>query len=268
MQHIFSLIIIFISLIILIKAIHNVYMIRFEIHSVKSRKSRRFIQTNILVAVTCIIGYSLYALFVILKINFYNEVLIASLFSLNSIFLLITSILTREMGKLLFKIDNIRKLDAMTRVFNHSQIQNVIAKEFTRCQRYQRTASLIMFDINKFKSINDLYGHIAGDKVILDLVATIKAEARKTDVLGRYGGDEFILVMPETNLEAARKFADRVTQIIAAKKIPYEDKIITYSISSGISAVNFNHSSHENWLRITDKDLYQAKAKNDYPVDD
>ena len=241
--------------------------IRFEIYTVKNRRNRYFIQINIIVSITCIIGYSLYALMAIFKQNYYTEILIASLFGLNSVFLLITSILTREMGKLLFKIDNIRKLDAMTRVYNHSQIQNIIAREFTRCQRYQRTASLIMFDINKFKSINDLYGHIAGDKVILDLVATIKAEARKTDLLGRYGGDEFILVMPETSLEDARKFSDRVTQIIAAKKIHYEDKIITYSISSGISAVNFNHSSHENWLRITDKDLYQAKAKNDYPVD-
>ncbi len=267
MQHYIALIIISISLIVLIKAIHNVYKIRHEINSVKNRRNLNFIYLNIIVAILFILGYSLYSLFLIFKIDYYNVILTALLFGLNSVFLLIASVLTYEMGKLLFKIDNMRKRDAMTGVYNHSQIQNIIAKEFSRCQRYQRVASLVMFDINKFKAINDLYGHLAGDKVILDLVATIKTEARNTDILGRYGGDEFILVMPETNLEAAQKFADRVKQIIAARKIYYENNIITYAVSTGISAVNFNHSNYENWLRITDKDLYKSKSLEIYQKD-
>lgn len=250
----------FISIIILLFAIKNVYKVKQEINSVKNRKTLNFIRFNIAIAVSFIVGYLIFIICVIFEVHNFTMYLTAVLFSLTAIFSFIASIVTYKMGKLLFKIDTIRKLDSMTKVYNHLQIKRVISKEFNHCRRYQRNASLVMLDINKFKSINDIYGHQAGDKVILDLVATINSEARDTDTLGRYGGDEFILVMPETTMEMAKKFSQRITSIIRDKKIEYEGDIITYDVSIGVSAVNFNQSNYENWLRIADKDLYQSKA--------
>jgi diguanylate cyclase (GGDEF)-like protein len=170
------------------------------------------------------------------------------------------------MGKLLYKIDKIRKLDSLTQVFNREQIEKKIAKEFSRCTRYRRNASLIMIDIDKFKNINDRYGHQAGDRVIIDLVETIRKEMRADDIVGRYGGDEFIIIMPETTVEAARKFSDRLSAIIDNKNIIYDNNTIKYSVSMGISAVDFSHSNYENWLKLTDTNLYRSKSKSDLPL--
>ena len=260
-----SIIVVVTGIVFLIKAIRNAYGIKKAISSIKNQKNLSFVKLNILLSISFIIGYMIFIGLVILNLESGIQLLAAFMFSLTAVFILIVSIVTREMGRLLYKIDKIRKLDSFTHIFNREQIEKKIAKEFSRCTRYKRNASLVMIDINNFKCINDDYGHQAGDKVIIDLVDTIKKEMRVNDIVGRYGGDEFILIMPETTIESAEKFSNRLSTIISNKKIIYDGNIIKYSVSFGLSGVDFSHSSYENWLKLTDTNLYKSKSKSDLP---
>ncbi len=250
------------SIVIVIIAIKNIYNINYAINKIKKKTNLYFIRFNIFLSVIFILGYILF-IFLIQHKDFYSTFLLCSvLFILSSVFIVIVSVVTKEMGVLLFKIDTIRKLDPLTKIFNRGEIEKLMAQEFDRCHRYKRNASLLMIDINDFKSINDNYGHQAGDKVILNLIDTIKSQARKYDSLGRFGGDEFILIMPETKTDQASKFVQRLNDAIENTIVEYNQQRIRYSVSVGISAVNFEHSNYENWLSLTDKDLYKSKLKN------
>ncbi|MBP9721570.1 MAG: GGDEF domain-containing protein [Gammaproteobacteria bacterium] len=262
MSYTIPMILTFISIIILIAAIKNAYQIRREIQSVKDKRNLNFIKSNILISIIFLVNYFIY-----IGLLFFDRVsaanfLTAVTFILIAIFVLIVSIVTREMGALLYKIDNIRKLDPLTKVFNRAQIEKLITKEFDRCRRHNRQSSLMMIDINQFKFINDNYGHQAGDKVILDLVDTVRNISRSEDIFGRFGGDEFILILPEANINAAQHFADRLIKEVANKKLEFSNKTFGYTISIGVSAVNFEYSSYDKWLAITDNDLYKSKLKN------
>ncbi len=125
--------------------------------------------------------------------------------------------------------------------------------------RFNHNASLLMIDINNFKDINDKFGHQAGDKVILDLVRTMKVASRTVDTLGRYGGDEFIILMPETNINEARSLSHRLCEMVSNRVIYTHGHKITYDISIGISDVSTDFIDHEDWMHVADVDLYNDK---------
>ncbi|MBM7454551.1 diguanylate cyclase (GGDEF)-like protein/PAS domain S-box-containing protein [Oceanisphaera litoralis] len=149
--------------------------------------------------------------------------------------------------------------DNLTGLLNRGAWENLLDAEFCRYQRYGHTCSLILIDIDNFKSINDQYGHPAGDEVIRHLAATIRGVLRSTDQSGRYGGEEFGIILPETDTEGAVVIAERLRRAVEAAVITTQSIEIRYTISSGIATLDKNISHTTEWLRQSDTALYAAK---------
>lgn len=116
-----------------------------------------------------------------------------------------------------------------------------------------------MLDIDFFKKINDTNGHDAGDKALKELSTTCKNLLRKTDTIGRFGGEEFIVVLPETNLDNAITLAEKIRSAIKQLKIAYKNEIITLSVSLGAATLHANETESSTLLKRVDKALYAAK---------
>jgi len=151
--------------------------------------------------------------------------------------------------------------DGLTRVHIRRYFDAWIAKEFERAKRYGSDLSLIIVDIDHFKHVNDTYGHQAGDEVLVELAQIFKQSIRTVDIVARYGGEEFVICLPETNLDGAALFANRLRERVEAKTIEYQNYIIDPTISIGVA--NFRQgfpSSSKQLIEQADKVLYKAKA--------
>lgn len=156
------------------------------------------------------------------------------------------------------KIEKITKLsetDEMLETYNRSKLMDMLAKELERAQRYENNLSVIMFDLDYFKKINDEYGHIIGDEILVEVVIIIKNEIREGDFLGRYGGDEFIIVNPETNLSNSTMLAERLRIMIENNKF---NKVEDVSCSFGVTELKINDDL-DSLLKRVDDALYKAK---------
>jgi len=116
-----------------------------------------------------------------------------------------------------------------------------------------------MIDIDHFKKVNDDYGHMVGDEVIRHISGLIRHHVRETDVCGRYGGEEFAILLSDTPLKNAYIFAERLRKEIAEATVSYNDIDINYTISAGIAEVDESIKSHEVWIECADAALYRSK---------
>jgi diguanylate cyclase (GGDEF)-like protein len=262
MYNFLTIIISFTAISFLCMAIFNAYKIKIGISSIKNKKTYLFVISNIITALLLIIFY---LIFIVKKINDvidYQDVYVSFLFLLSSIFIFIASIVTHKMGKLLYKIDQLRITDPLTGVYNRGYIETAIQDEYNRCIRYKKHSCLLMIDINDFKKINDTYGHLTGDKILIHLVESIKPVKRKADLTGRFGGDEFIVLMPESMVQQAELLTQRIKDTITKNPLVYNDKIIAYSVSIGISDINIKEDSdYITWLHKADINLYHSKLQ-------
>ena len=153
-------------------------------------------------------------------------------------------------------------VDALTGVHNKRYFLEFLGRELGYSTRYHRCLSLAMIDLDRFKSVNDQMGHLAGDVALRDLAAYLKRTVRKGDLIARYGGEEFAVVMPETNSDGAWKFAERLRTLVESHPFRYEDKTFYMTVSVGVAS-----SDGENWItsnemiRQADEKLYQAKQE-------
>jgi diguanylate cyclase (GGDEF)-like protein len=130
-------------------------------------------------------------------------------------------LLYSDVTDLVQQADRLRELatiDSMTGLYNRRHLLWVGEIEWSRYQRYWRPLSVLMIDIDRFKSINDRFGHLAGDEVIIRVGAVCRDHKRKSDVLARFGGDEFLMLLPETTLDKARQAADRLREQAARQR--------------------------------------------------
>lgn len=262
MIKILTILLSFLAVFILILAIKNAYSVKANINSIQNRKSYLFVITNIAVAVILLFCYIIYILNAIRLNLSFRDLFISSLFLLNAVFIFYSSIITQKMGRLLYKIDELRKIDSLTGIYNRGYIERAIKKEHQRCLRYNHVASIIMIDINDFKFINDSYGHLTGDNVLVDLANTITKECRENDIVGRYGGDEFFILMPETDKERAKAFASRLIKVIEQKHTVFNNTDMHYTVSLGIASLDLSKDrTYQLWMHNADKNLYRAKAK-------
>jgi len=153
-------------------------------------------------------------------------------------------------------LETLASTDKLTQVYNRSKYDEIIAREISRASRYNRFLSLIIFDIDFFKKINDTCGHLAGDRVLKALVSLAKKQMRGTDYLIRWGGDEFILILPETNLQGAIGLAERIRDLTARNKF---EGIETLAVSLGVTHFTSGDTEHSLFKRA-DEALYQAKT--------
>ena len=136
-----------------------------------------------------------------------------------------------------------------------------IAKfEFERTHRYVRTLSVMMIDIDHFKSINDAHGHTVGDLALREVAARIKHSVRTVDIVARYGGEEFIVLMPETGLHEARQVAERVRKSVSENPIEDDTVEITATLSIGVAQMDEQSSDMDRLIMYADQALYAAKA--------
>lgn len=149
--------------------------------------------------------------------------------------------------------------DGLTGVYNRRFLEQRLAEEFERHVRYSRNFSIIMFDIDFFKKVNDTYGHQCGDLVLKGVSGKIASMIRKSDFLARYGGEEFCCLLPETGLASAKLLAERFRTSIAELTQVYQSKDITVTISLGVTELTRQHASPTSLLERADEALYQAK---------
>ena len=157
------------------------------------------------------------------------------------------------------KLFNIATSDSLTKLHNKRYTIGELENQYKIAKRNNRIFSLIMFDIDDFKAINDKHGHIAGDEFLKNVASHINKHIREQDFAGRLGGDEFLIILPETEIEGAVILADRIREKIEKSETVYRDHKIKTTISGGISQFSFSYNNIGELLEITDKALYKAK---------
>lgn len=158
------------------------------------------------------------------------------------------------------KLTTLMYQDSLTGLLNHAQIQLAADRVFQHCKRKVTKCVIGMIDIDKFKQVNDKYGHIQGDKVIKGLAQLLQQRLRSTDYIGRFGGEEFMLVLPDITINDAGKLLNNLRK--AFSKIDFQDgdKVFNVSFSAGL-AENTNMEDFMDQLRESDEALYRAKNK-------
>jgi diguanylate cyclase (GGDEF)-like protein/PAS domain S-box-containing protein len=163
--------------------------------------------------------------------------------------------LNRRLSEQLEHISNIASFDRLTSVYNRYMFEELLHKEISRARRYGRPMSLIMTDVDYFKQINDAYGHQTGDSVLAQIAATLKRNVREADIVSRWGGEEFVIILPDTTKDNAYTLAEHLRSMIA--KSVFEEKI-SLTCSFGVTAFREEDTVDTVFNRI-DKALYRAK---------
>jgi diguanylate cyclase (GGDEF)-like protein len=151
------------------------------------------------------------------------------------------------------------KHDALTGAFNRFAYEEYLANELDRFRRYQRPCALILFDLDFFKEVNDNFGHAIGDKCLKEVVAGIGPVLRKNDLLARYGGDEFMILLPETGARQATDVAEKIRRTIAATDFKVRGRKVPLTITCGVTEIRESDIDGETVFTRVDKALYQAK---------
>lgn len=150
--------------------------------------------------------------------------------------------------------------DPLSGVYTRRKLMEEAEKEFYRANRYGADLSALMIDIDFFKHVNDTYGHLAGDKVITCLAKVCKDRLRKSDNIGRYGGEEFLILLTDTNLQKALLIAEDLRGLIEKTIIEYEDQQIKVKVSIGVASTSncSDKITINDLINQSDKALYMA----------
>jgi two-component system cell cycle response regulator len=159
------------------------------------------------------------------------------------------------------RFEQLASTDALTGTLNRRALAEALAAELDRARRYNLYLSVLLADLDRFKQVNDLRGHLAGDAVLRQVGELLRHEARSVDLIARYGGEEFVVVMPETTLRGAAVFAERVRSKIAARNFaPTGEDTLSLTVSIGLAGFpNERVTSADSFLALADQALYRAK---------
>ncbi|MFQ5854661.1 MAG: diguanylate cyclase [Anaerolineae bacterium] len=149
--------------------------------------------------------------------------------------------------------------DDLTGLYNRRGFFELGRREVERARRFGRSLTAIMFDLDGFKRVNDAYGHAIGDQVLTEVTARCQEELRHVDLLGRYGGEEFTVLLPETDLVDGRQVAERLRQVVSQTAIDTDAGPVTITVSLGIATLDRRHENLEALLECADRALYMAK---------
>jgi len=161
-------------------------------------------------------------------------------------------------------------VDSLTNVFNRRYLFDMGEKLFNMAKRYQWGLSILLLDIDHFKMINDTYGHAAGDEVLRQVAALLKNRLRESDVLGRVGGEEFVILAPSTSLESSQLLAQELMDILKSAEIMWEGRRVSITLSIGIAICLKTDHAIEAAIERADAAMYQAKngGRNQFAIND
>lgn len=157
------------------------------------------------------------------------------------------------------KLTELGRTDGLTGLFNRAYWESQFIEEFNSVQTTGRTSTLVMFDIDHFKRVNDNYGHATGDNVIKETAQQLLKAARGSDVCGRYGGEEFAVLLTDTTADQASYFAERLRKRVEELCLEFDGQSLQYTISLGITECSAEDNNHVDWLKRADKALYRSK---------
>jgi len=162
-------------------------------------------------------------------------------------------------ARLFQRMEQLATVDSLTGIYNRRQFSFLAENEVERALRYNRQLTLIMMDLDRFKDVNDTFGHKTGDQVLQTICKRCAQALRKIDIMGRYGGEEFVVILPETSTESAFVLADRLRKTIEDLEILAPKGSIHVTASLGLAALDEQCITLENLLECADKALYDAK---------
>lgn len=168
----------------------------------------------------------------------------------------------QELERANAELARLSRTDRLTNLYNRGYWEECLEQEFQRRKRYKGNAALVMFDIDHFKPINDNYGHQLGDDVIRMVAHELLVTQRETDIAGRYGGEEFCVLLPDTDATQAQLMAERLRKRIAEMMVEVDAEqgdSVQITISLGIAAFDSELRNHNEWIERADKALYQSK---------
>lgn len=157
------------------------------------------------------------------------------------------------------KLLEMSRLDPMTMLFNRSHLEQCLIEDIKRSMRFGTALSVMMIDIDSFKSINDTFGHLCGDQIIRQIASLLKETVRQVDIVGRYGGEEFCCVLPETSAGNAGVIAERLRETVEKARLDYEGQALHVTISVGIAEYCDACNSLETLIKAADDALYVSK---------
>jgi diguanylate cyclase (GGDEF)-like protein len=152
-------------------------------------------------------------------------------------------------------------IDGLTGTHNKRYFLEFLEREIARCARFRRPLSLLMFDIDHFKQINDTHGHLTGDFVLKEMSRRLMGKVRKEQLMARYGGEEFAAVLPETDNVGAMQFAEKIRQIVAAEPFEYEGDRVNVTVSVGVVTLTGQDMEPMSFIKMADDNLYRAKRE-------
>ncbi len=169
--------------------------------------------------------------------------------------------LRKELDRSIQKMAEDSTLDQLTGLYNRRYMNSVLKREVDRVRRYDAMLGCLLLDLDHFKNVNDTYGHLCGDYVLKEVATLLMELKRNPDYLFRYGGEEFLYLIPQTDLQGTMKFAERMRKKCEEKEFIYKEDILKITMSIGISSFNKESVGHELILiEKADKALYEAKA--------
>lgn len=202
-------------------------------------------------------GLAFTALFGLFRLNLRLSGTLVGSFGITLLVLLRQYHILQDNRRLYREIERLAITDALTGLFNRRFFDEALAREIARAQRYRNELSLLLLDVNKFKQYNDRYGHPQGDRLLMDYARLIKSQLRSSDVAARYGGDEFAVILPETNMEMCRMVVDRLRQAVA-ERLTSESGT---SISIGGATFKPDMTA-ATLLELADQAMYREKPRN------
>ncbi len=166
-----------------------------------------------------------------------------------------------ELKKAVAELEKLATTDSLTGIANRRSLLEIGENEFNRARRYNRKLSVLMLDVDRFKQINDTYGHAVGDEALQAITRALASALRKGDSFGRFGGEEFLAFLPETNLDYAVAVADRIRITIAELCIFARKKSVSMTVSIGVTEYCESDLNIDDTIRRADDALYDAKHR-------
>jgi diguanylate cyclase (GGDEF)-like protein len=158
------------------------------------------------------------------------------------------------------RLEHIASIDDLTKLYNRRHFMQLMNRDIIIAQRYEQNLSLLMLDVDNFKSINDKFGHLIGDDMLRLIADTLKTCVRDTDLIGRWGGEEFVVLLLNTDTKTAVQTAQRIIKAVAESKLHINKKEIGTTISIGVSSLDATTTDDESLIQKTDEALFRAKA--------